>query len=149
MPLCCKKIPEGLEIFDEVDLIRDLIKHNLKISNESIKNGDFVRLLNKRGAFQKEGQRFTGKIYLVPEVGLNSVWVEGRENKFNLSDVLKVSPLSQEIDNSLRKKQLSLFKQDKRLREREGIEPNRGSSKRIRHLVLRDSKFALQIFFPL
>ena len=82
--------------------------------------------------FEKEGQRFTGKIYLVTEVGLNSVWVERRENKFNLSDVLKVSPLSQEIDNSLRKKQLSLYKGDKRLREREGIEPNRDSSKRTR-----------------
>ena len=115
-----------------MDLIRDVIKHNLKISNDSIKKGDFVRLLNKRGAFEKEGQRFTGKIYLVTEVGLNSVWVEGRENKFNLSDVLKVSPLSQEIDNSLRKKQLSLFKQDKRLKEREGTEPNRGNSKRTR-----------------
>ena len=58
--------------------------------------------------------------------------MEGRGNKFNLSDVLKVSPLSQEIDNSLRMKQLSLYKADKRLREREGIEPNRGNSKRTR-----------------
>ena len=33
-----KKIPERLQIFDEVDLIRDIIKHNLKISNDSIKN---------------------------------------------------------------------------------------------------------------
>ena len=108
-----KKIPERLEIFDEVDLIRDIIKHNLKISNDSIRKGDFVRLLNKCGAFEKEGQRFTGKFYLVTEVGLNSVCVERRENKFNLSDVLKVSPLSQEVDNSLRKKQLSLFKAEK------------------------------------
>ena len=128
-----KKIPERLEIFDEVDLIRDIIKHNLKISNDSIKNGDFVRLLNKRGAFEKEGPRFTVKIYLVKEVGLNRVWVEERENRFNLSDVLKVSHLSQEIDNSLRKKKLSLYKADKRLREREGIEPNRESSKRTRY----------------
>ena len=29
-----KKIPERLDIFDEVDLIRDAIKHNLKISND-------------------------------------------------------------------------------------------------------------------
>ena len=29
-----KKIPERLDIFDEVDLIRDVIKHNLKISND-------------------------------------------------------------------------------------------------------------------
>ena len=127
-----KRFQNDFEIFDEVDLIRDIIKHNLKISNDLIKKGDFVRLLNKRGAFEKEGQTFTGKIYLVTEVGLNSIWVEGRENKFNLSDVLKVSPLSQEIDNSLRKKQLSLYKQDKRLRERKGIEPNRGGSKRTR-----------------
>ena len=55
-----KKIPERLDIFDEVDLIRDIIKHNLKISNDSIKKGDFVRLLNKRAAFEKEGQKFTG-----------------------------------------------------------------------------------------
>jgi hypothetical protein len=91
-----------------------------------------VRLLNKRGAFEKEGQRYTCKIYLVEEVGLNSIEVQGKENKINLSEVLKVSPSSQEIDNSLRKKQLSLFKEDKRLREREGIEPNRERSKRTR-----------------
>ena len=73
-----------------------------------------MRLLNKRGAFEKEGQRFTCKIFLVDEVGLNSVRVQGKENKFNFIEVLKVSSLSQEIDNSLRKKQLSLFKADKR-----------------------------------
>jgi hypothetical protein len=127
-----KKIPERLEIFDEVDLIRDSIKHNLKISESEIKRGDFVRLLNKRGVFEKEGQRYTGKIYIVKNVGLNSVKVEGKDNKYNISEVLKVPPLSQEIDNSLRRKQLSIFKADKRLREREGIEPNRKSSKRTR-----------------
>ena len=63
-----KRFQNDFEIFDEVDLIRDIIKHNLKISNDSIKKGDFVRLLNKRGAFEKEGQRFTGKIYLVTEI---------------------------------------------------------------------------------
>ena len=81
-----------------------------------------MSLLNKRGAFEKEGQRFTCKIYLVDEVGLNSVRVQGNENKFNFIEVLKVSSMSQEIDNSLRKNQLSLFKADKRIREREGIE---------------------------
>ena len=115
-----KKIPERLEIFDEVDLIRSSIAHNNKISNSKIQICDFVRLLNKRGAFEKEGQRYTCKIYLVEDIGLNSVKVQGKENKINLNEVLKVSPSSQEIDNSLRKKQLSLFKEDKRLREREG-----------------------------
>ena len=127
-----RTIPERLEIFDEVELIRESIAHNNKISNSDIQKGDFVRLLNKRGAFEKEGQRFTCKIYLVEEVGLNSVRVQGKENKFNFIEVLKVSPLSQEIDNSLRKKQLSLFKADKRIREREGIEPDRRNSKRTR-----------------
>ena len=91
-----------------------------------------MRLLNKRGTFEKEGQRFTCKIYLVEEVGLNSVRVQGKENKFNFIEVLKVFPLSQEIDNSLRKKKLSLFKADKRIREREGIETVRNSRKRSR-----------------
>ena len=49
-----KKIPDRLEIFDEVDLIRDSIKNNLKIGKASIKKRDFERLLNKRGAFEKE-----------------------------------------------------------------------------------------------
>jgi hypothetical protein len=60
-------------------------------------------LLNKRGAFEKEGQRYTCKVFLVEQVGLNSLKVQGKENKINLSEVLKVSPNSQEIDNSLRK----------------------------------------------
>jgi len=130
-----RKIPERLEYFDEVDLIRANIAHNNSIVNEAIHKGDFVRLLNKRGAFEKEGQRFTCKIYLVDDVGLNSVRVLGKDSKFNMVEVLKVSPLSKEIDNSLRKKQLSLFKADKRILEREGIEPNRRSSKRTRSLL--------------
>ena len=120
-----KKIPERLEIFDEVDIIRDSIAHNKKLISSQIQIGDYVRLLNKRGVFEKEGQRYTGKIYLVQQVGLNSVKVQGKENKFNLSEVLKVSPASKEIDNSLRKEQLRLFKADKRIREREGIEPSK------------------------
>jgi hypothetical protein len=44
----------------EVDLIRANIAHNNKI-DAVIKKGDFVKLLNKRGAFEKEGQRFTCK----------------------------------------------------------------------------------------
>ncbi len=86
-------------------------------------------MLNKRGVFEKEGQRYTGKIYLVEEVGLNSLKVQDRDNKFSLNEVLKVPATSQEINNSLRQKQLSLFKADKRLREREGIEPNRKKSR--------------------
>ena len=58
--------------------------------------------------------------------------VQSKDLKYNFSDVLKVPPLSKEIDNSMRKKQLLLFKADKRLREREGIEPNRTSTKRSR-----------------
>ena len=127
-----RSIPERLEIFDEVDLIRDSIVHNTKLDKATIQKGDFVRLLNKRGAFEKEGQRFTCKIFLVEGVGLNSVRVQGKDNKYSLVEVLKVSPLSKEVDNSLRKKQLSLFKADKRIRELEGIEPDRRISKRTR-----------------
>jgi hypothetical protein len=127
-----KKIPERLEIFDEVDIIRDSIAHNNRLDSSSIKRGDFVRLLNKRGAFEKEGQRFTCKIYIVEGVGLNSVWVQDKEKKFNSSEVLKVSLLSQNIDNTLRQKQLGIFRVDKRLREKEGIEPDRRTSKRTR-----------------
>jgi hypothetical protein len=127
-----KKIPERLEIFDEVDLIRESIAHNNRLDNKSIKRGDFVRLLNQRGAFEKEGQRFTCKIYLVEEVGLNSIRVQDKEKKYNLSEILKVSAQSQDIDNSLRQKQLGIFRVDKRMREREGIEPNRRTSKRTR-----------------
>jgi hypothetical protein len=127
-----KKIPERLEIFDEVDLIRESIAHNNRLDNKSIKRGDFVRLLNQRGAFEKEGQRFTCKIYLVEEVGLNSIRVQDKEKKYNVSEILKVSAQSQDIDNSLRQKQLGIFRVDKRMREREGIEPNRRTSKRTR-----------------
>jgi Integrase core domain len=125
-----KKIPEQLEIFDEAELIRKSIAHNNQVESDSIKRCDFVRLLNKRGAFEKEGQSFTGRIYLVEEVGLHSVMVQGKKDKFNMSDVLKVPPLTKEIDNSLRLKQLDLYKADKRIREREGIEPDRRESKK-------------------
>ena len=67
---------------------------------------------------------------MVEVVGLNSVRVEGKYQKFNLFEVLKVSPLSQDIDNSLRQKQLDIYHADKRIREREGIEPDRRVRKR-------------------
>jgi hypothetical protein len=124
------RIPNNKKFFDEVELIRKSIAHNNQVANDSIKRGDFVRLLNKKGAFEKEGQRFTGKIYLVEEVGLNSVMVQGKKDKLCVSDVLKVSPLTKEIDNSLRLKQLDLYKADKRIREREGIDPDRRESKK-------------------
>ena len=78
------KIPEQLEMYDEAELIRKSITHNNHVTTSVIKRGDFVRLLNKRGAFEKEGQRFTLKVYIVEEVGLNSVRVEGKHQKFNL-----------------------------------------------------------------
>jgi hypothetical protein len=77
-----KKTPERLEIFDEVDLIRESIAHNNRLDNKSIKRCDFVRLLNQRGAFEKEGQKFTCKIYLVEEVGLNSIRVQDKDKKY-------------------------------------------------------------------
>ncbi len=56
---------------------------------------------------------------------MHSVGVHGKENKYNFYEILKVSPKSQAIDDTLRQQQLHMFKVDKRLREREGIEPNR------------------------
>ena len=105
-----KQIPERLKIFDEVDLIRKSIKHNMKISDLLIQKGDFVRLLNKRGAFEKEGQRFTFKIYLVEEIGLNSIRVQGKDNKFNLTEVLKVPQSSHEVDGLGKTKSLGICK---------------------------------------
>jgi hypothetical protein len=64
-PSSIKKIPERLEIFDKVDIIRDSFAHNDRLDSSSIMRGDFVRLLNKRGAFEKEGQRFTCRYYLL------------------------------------------------------------------------------------
>lgn len=125
-----QSIPERLELFDEAELIRGKIKHNKDLDDLPISKGDFVRLLNKRGTFEKEGQRYSGRIFIVEKVGLNSIKVQGYENKFKVSEVLKVPPQSKEINNSLRERQLSLFKADKRLREREGINPNRSTTKR-------------------
>ena len=96
-----------------------------------IAKGDFVRLANKRGTFEKEGQRYTGRIFIVESVGINSIKVQGCDNKFKMSEVLKVPPNSREINNSLRERQLNLFKADKRIREQEGISPNRSSTKRM------------------
>ena len=122
--------PERLEMFDEADLIQKNIKHNKKLPNLPIAKGDFVRLLNKRGVFEKEGQRYTGRIFIVEKVGLNSINIQGCDNKFKISEILKVPPESKEISNSLRERQLNLYKADKRLREREGITPNRSTQKR-------------------
>jgi hypothetical protein len=47
-----------------------------------------------------------------------------------MTDVLRVLPLSKEIDNSLRLTQLDLYKADKRIREREFIEPDRRETKK-------------------
>jgi hypothetical protein len=47
-------IPEQPEMYDEAELIRKSIDHNNRVTNSIIKRGNFVRLLNKRGAFEKE-----------------------------------------------------------------------------------------------
>jgi hypothetical protein len=47
------------------------------------------------------------------------VRVQGRENKLNFYEVLKVSPRSQEISDALRQQQPRIFKADKRLRDLE------------------------------
>ena len=57
---------------------------------------------------------------MVQVVGLH-VRVQDKENKYNLYEVLKVSPRSQEFSDTLRQQQLRMFKAEKRLREREGI----------------------------
>ena len=93
----------------------------------SVENALAVKDIRAKLFIEKEYQRFTCKIYLMDEVVLNSVRVQGKDNEFNIVESLKVSALSREIDNNLRKKQLSLFKADKRIREREGIEPDRAS----------------------
>lgn len=49
-----KDIPERLEIFDEVELIRKSIKHNRQLEDLPITRGDFVRLLTKRGHLKKK-----------------------------------------------------------------------------------------------
>jgi hypothetical protein len=49
-------VPERLEMFDEAEFIRKSIAHNNKVADSAIKRSDFVRLLNKRGAFEKKGQ---------------------------------------------------------------------------------------------
>ena len=72
-------------------MIRKSIAHNNKVTDSAIKRGDFLRLLNKRGAFEKEGQRFTLKVYIVEEVGLYSVQVEGRHQKFNMRSTVLIS----------------------------------------------------------
>jgi hypothetical protein len=50
-------------------------------------------------------------------------------------EVLEVSPLSKDIDNSLRQKQLDIDRVDKRIREREGLEPERRARKRSRSFI--------------
>ncbi len=64
------------------------------------------------------------------DVGLHSVRIKGKENKFNFNEILKVSPKSIEISDELRQQQLRMYKADKRLREKEGIEPNRNKRRK-------------------
>ena len=106
-------MPEQLEIFDEVELIRKSIKHNKSLKELSVQRGDFVRLLNKRGTFEKEGQRFTCKVSC-----------GNRRFKQHNSTCM---------ERALRERQLKMFKADKRMREREGISPDRSHRKRSRH----------------
>lgn len=89
-----RDFPERLEVFDEVDLIRANIKHNKQMPKFAVRKGDFVRVLNKRGTFEKEGQRFTGKIYVVDDIGLSNVKVVGRENKISFHDILAIPQIA-------------------------------------------------------
>ena len=51
-----KQIPERLEVFDEVDLIRKRIKHNLKISDSLIQKGDVVNCSTKEEHLKRKAR---------------------------------------------------------------------------------------------
>ena len=74
------------------------------VTTEQDIESDFVRLANKRGTFEKKGQRYTGRIFIVENIGQSTV----------------------------RERQLSPFKADKNttVLEREGITQNRNTAKR-------------------
>ena len=86
-------------------------------------------------------------IFIVEDVGLNSVQIQGKLKNYKLSEVLKVSRRSKEINNSLRENQLRMFKADKRIREREGISPDRNPRKRSRRGGNRKRKHIIKLEF--
>lgn len=127
-------IPDRLEMLDEVKLMRKSIPRNNQIKNPAVKRGDIVRLLKKQVAFESEDHGFTSKIYIVEDDGLNSVRVKGKQQKFNVFEMLKASPFIQNKYNFLRRMQFDIYRAHKRARKRGGIEPKIMPSKRSRKL---------------
>lgn len=111
------------EIMDEslVDAIDRLSEIDLEI-------GDKVRVPNKKGHFQKEGQNFSNGIYTVETIGWSRITVRNAEGNllkknYRIAEVLKVPKSSKPIDTGKIKQAKKKNTISRRIRK-EGLEPN-------------------------
>ena len=99
-----------------------------RISEVDINPGDKVRLPNKRGTFEKEGQNYSNEVYTVDKIGWARLTVKKEDGtpikkNYKISEVLKVPKNSKSIQTE----SIKSAKKDAQVKQRvrkEGVEIN-------------------------
>ena len=96
--------PNTVDEKDEQEIIDEARVHTWeRMSNRDIHPGDTIRLPNKRGTFEKEGQRYSNDIYTVDTIGRSKLSVKNAEGnavkkRYRIDDVLIVPKTSKAIE---------------------------------------------------
>ena len=90
-----KDIPDEMNMEKQLDKYFEILEENLKSQRPDYKVGDFVRVRNKIGIFNKTGEIWSRDVYKILNINLNSLRVQNIENERNefrvkFKDLLKI-----------------------------------------------------------
>lgn len=119
-----KMKPKDVSIAEQSNNILNAIEHNTALKkSHNINVGDKVRLPLSKTKFEKEGKNFTDEVYIVSEVLLTNLKVDGKTKKYRIAEVLKV-PNETEDANTANIKEAKKESRIQRQVQREGLEVN-------------------------
>lgn len=90
-----KDVPNEMDFEKQLEKYFDILEENLKSKRPDFEKGEFVRVRNKAGIFNKTGEIWSRKVYKIIGVNLNSVRVENIDNendafRVKFKDILKI-----------------------------------------------------------
>lgn len=123
--------PKDVSTKKEKKILDDTFINSLEeVSTKDLNTGDYVRLPLIKKAFEKEGQRYSNKVYTVDKIGINKVSIRDMDGhllgkRYNINQLLKVPKSSIEAKTD----KIEEAKKDDRVRrvveQKEGIEVNK------------------------
>ena len=127
-----KKAPNEMTELDEKDEInRQRIKTAIELEKKDIDIGDKVRILRNKKTFEKEGVKWSKKIYsVIDDKGL-SFKLDGFKGRYKPYQLLKVEDVVKGVVRGGNKKKAETTARVKRILRKEGIELEEIEGKRL------------------